>query len=326
MAILLGILFFLIFLWCFIYVIENFDIWRSPEAIRYWCTLYFGEPGSGKTLHEVKQIKKVVKYYRKLWKKNLKLALKKGVPLIKHGIICTNIELNKELQKDYAGIYYFTPHFSQLRLCPRLKCWRKPKDHPLHGAVVIFQDVANVIPAQRWYDLERWVQQYFTECRHLGIHWLIDCQSPDDYAIQARRITKMAFRFDKLMGSDDPDETLPKLKRIWGIYERRKIKAEWLWKFGNLSPEEIGEIKEGLKAKEAITGKKHWMSFLWKISYHWIGKNIANSYDTTELVSSHKPLGYLAKEIPECIEDTHNHTDKTLDNYTSFKAKEHILV
>jgi len=291
---------------------------RKPETLRYWGVLYYGEGSEGKTLHQAFEVQKIFRYWRWLYKK---------FPHLKRGIVLTNQVLTPEALRGNEEFYYHFDQGSEMRFCPRKNCWRGTKKHMLHGAVVVLDDVSTFLPPDQWQNTPLWMRKQWSQCGHLGIHFLFNCQEPMAYDINARRQTRLAFGFFKVFGNRRPDETAVPIKRIYGLYIRRKIKAKWLWQFGNLEPEQIADLKEGLKARAQLVGQKR-VPFrgIWKPYFHLITKWKTSLYDTLQDVQEYEPAGYVGVKEYDCIDETHNHDEPDLSNYTKFKKSDHELV
>ena len=134
----------------------------------------------------------------------------------------------------------------------------------------------------------------------------------------------MAFRFRKIIGSPDPDETKKPVRHIWGWYSRRKIKAEWLWKFGDMTDDEIKAFREKQKQQQKVDGRGSFRD-MWRGSLHYIWPSVTRIYDTTQDVPEYKPKGYEHEELG-CIDPKHDHEDKKAPNYCGFKKVNHYLV
>jgi hypothetical protein len=290
---------------------------KKPECEKYWTTLYYGPRGSGKTLHQAKEVLSILEYLKNLYDNN---------PSLKHRAIIYSIQLfSKEISEKYSEYLYYWKDAKDLQYCPRKNCWKGNEPHRLHGAYVIFDDIATILPADNWTNTPMWLRKTFSQARHFGIRILANLQDPFSCDINFRRYTDIAYRFNKIIGSPDPDETKPAIKHIWGIYVRRKIKAEMLWKVGDMPTEDI--IATKLKAKEMakIRGGNNPLKNMWRASFHIINKKITTIYDTTQDVPEYKPAGYSHREIG-CIDPAHNHTDKKAPNYCGFKKVIHELV
>ena len=290
----------------------------KPETLKYWGVLYYGEGSNGKTLHQATEIESILKYWHWLYSK---------YPKIHRGIILTNQVLSDKLIAGSEEFYYHFDDLGDTRFCPRPNCWRGTKKHALHGAVVVIDDISTVLPPDSWQTTPLWLRKQWTQCGHLGIHFLFNCQDPFAYDINARRQTRMAFGFNMVFSNQRPDETAKPNDKIYGIYVRRKIKAKWLWQFGDLEPAQIQEFKEGLKARAEVT-KRMPFSGIWKSTMHLVTKHKASLYNTLQDVQEYEPKGYLGVKEYDCIDPEHNHTDKNNTElpYTTFKKSEHELV
>jgi len=308
---------------------------KLPLALQHWTCLFYGERGSGKTLEQSKEVIKVLEYYKWLYAKH---------PDLHHAVVFTNQRFTPEYEKKYSvylypnkkeiviegkivlttdfsnpvlnnpdGFLYYWDSASQLRYCPRRNCWRGNHRHGLHGAVVPMDDIATILPADEWATTPMWFRKLFTQGRHVGVHFFMNCQDPFSYSIHARRCTDMVWKFTKIFASRDTDETRPEIKHIFGLYVTRRIKAEWLWKFGDMTPEQIGEFKDAQKAQAIVSGKNHYRG-IWKSKFHLIRRKYCEIYDTTQNVNEYRALGY-------------EHTEyKCLDPKCEFKHVKHKLV
>ncbi|MFI5205317.1 MAG: hypothetical protein ACHQVK_00065 [Candidatus Paceibacterales bacterium] len=297
---------------------------KKPETLKYWGVLYFGEGSNGKTLHQAWEVEKIFKYWNWLYKKN---------PTVHKGILMTNQVLTNKVLSGNEQYYYHFDDLGDTRFCPRPNCWRgktdtgAPKRHMLHGAVVVLDDISTVLPPDSWQNTPLWLRKQWTQCGHLGLHFLFNCQDPMAYDINARRQTRMAYAFNMVFSNRRPDETAKPVKKIFGFYIRRRIKAKWLWQFGDLEPAQIAEVKEALKAKAQLT-KRMPFSGIWKATAHLVTKHKTELYDTLQDVKEYEPKGYVGAKEYDCIDPTHNHTDKNNPDipYTAFKAANHELV
>ena len=334
---------------------------KKPEVLKVWTTLFFGDRGSCKTLHQAKiVVLKVIPYLNWLYSK--KVAAKKfqlkGVPLpIKKTIIFSVQKFNKDIDKRYAVfsyddkevidedgkkhleidfstkkinnpdgyIYYWNPDDPEtLRYCPRPSCWRGEEKHRLHGCLLIFDDMATILPADGWANTPLWLRKMFAQARHFGIHILGNAQDPFSCDINFRRYTDICYRFTKLFGSRDPDETQPPVRFIFGLYVTKKIKASLLWKFGNMSDEEIDAQKEMIRQQNKVNNT-HLYANVWKASPHWLGRKACELYDTTQDVPEFRPQGF-SHEVLYCIDPSHNHKNKRAKNYCGYKKIYHELI
>jgi len=304
--------------------LKRWKIPPKPECEKYWTTLYYGHRGSGKTLHQAKEVWKMLKYLEWLYRE---------LPLDKQAIVFTIQKFSPEIESKYCvykyamkkikidgsyidvldtdkkeiinekGFLYYWSDAKQLRFCPRLKCWKGTKAHRLHGAYVIFDDIATIIPADGWVNTPIWLRKTFTQARHFGIRILANCQDPFSTDVNFRRYTDMCYRFKKIIGSRDPDETKPPVKNIWGFYIRRKVAAEVLWKYGDISGAELSAMRErsrdGKSTSKSLALAKSFIG--WP---YWIGKKICSIYDTTQDVPEYVPSGYSHIEI-KCKDPAH---------------------
>ena len=322
---------------------------KKPESEKWWTILYYGARGSGKSLHQAKLCVAIFKYLDYIYRPTAKIK-------IPHRAIVFSIQrFNKEIEDarlvykfgfkietdpdgnktlvandrikrvhNPVGNLYYWNDARDLRYCPRIVCWRGQQKHRTHHAYIIFDDMATILPADNWQSTPIWMRKMFAQARHFGIRIISNAQDPFSLDINFRRYCDMAFRFRKIIGSPDPDETKPPIKHIWGVYTRRKIKAELLWKMGDMPEEDIKRMRESEKQRKKVDGS-YKISDVWKATPHWIGKTICNIYDTTQDVPEYHPTGYEHTELG-CLDPAHNHTDKKASNYCGYNKVIHTLV
>jgi len=271
---------------------------RKPETDRWWTTLYFGSRGSGKTYHQAREAWYILKYLDALYTK---------FPYLKRAILFTNQKFNATIEKEYLGrsLFYWAEG-SELRYCPRPSCWRSLKPHRLHGAYVVIDDISTILPPDQWSLTPMWFRKMFMQGRHFGIRVLANCQDPFAIDINFRRCVDIGFRFRKIISSKDPDETKPEVKKIWGIYCRRRIKADLLWKLGDMNEEEIIIFTQQQELMQKELGGSYLMDTAWIPSWHIITRKLCNIYDTTQDVPEYRPQGYEHREY-SCIDPAHPH-------------------
>lgn len=291
--------------------------YKKPETERWWTIIYYGARGSGKSLHQAKLADSVLKYLD--W-----LYLNK--PKLKQAIVFSVQKFNQEIEDKYLGhrLFYWKDA-GDLRYCPRINCWKGENKHRLHGAYIFFDDMATILPADNWAQTPIWFRKTFAQARHFGIRIVANMQDPFSVDVNFRRYTDMAFRFRKIIGSKDPDETKPPVKFIWGIYHRRKIKASLLWAMGDMNDDEIIAFRQKQKQMSKISGNISLYKDIWKGSTHLITRKACELYDTTQDVPEYKPKGYSHSELG-CIDPKHNHEDKKADNYCGFKKVSHEII
>lgn len=284
---------------------------KKPEIEKWWTTIYYGHRGSGKTLHQAKEVLKTLEYMDELYKKH---------PKLNQSIVYSIQTFNKAIETKYLGTrLFYWEDVDDLRYCPRPKCWKGKVKHRLHGCYLIFDDIATIIPADNWNMTPMWLRKTFSQGRHFGVRILANLQDPFSCDVNFRRYVDTAFRFRKVFGSPDPDETKPPIKRIWGVYIRRRVPAELLWKQGDLTDQEAQEWREKQIAGGSLIGD------IWRAKPHWIGKKICSIYDTTQDVKEYTPRGFKHTEL-HCIDPKHNHKDKKADNFCGYKKVYHELV
>lgn len=210
---------------------------KRPNCSRYWTSLYYGARGSGKTLHQAREMLALLRYLHKLYKKR---------PLVHRAIVITNQKLAPELERLYLNkdVFYFDDNdIETMRFCPRKNCWRGLDLHKIHGCYLFIDDISNILPALDWQTVPKWLRRLWVQGRKRGVHFVATLIDPFDLVVQARRCTDIAYKFRPIFKTRDPDETMPALKHIFGWYQRRVISAEMLWKYGDL-PEQIIQLKK----------------------------------------------------------------------------------
>jgi hypothetical protein len=297
------------------------DFKLPPEIFRYWSTIYYGARGSGKTLHQGKMTVKTLEYLNWYYIKN---------PNLPRAIVFTNQLLADKIKNKYNDYLYFWSDVSELKNCPRKNCWRGKNEHRLHGALVIFDDLTNILPPDSWRMTPMWLRKMFLQGRHFGIRILGNMQDPFAVDVNFRRCVDIAYKFQRLFGNSDPDETKKKVNFIFGIYRRRKIKADLLWTNGDI-PEQLIRLQQVNKEEQNEYLKKAGKEWAivnensWKGSIHFWRRKDTEIYDTTQDVKEYEPQGFIHKEF-ECIDPTHNHTDPKAENYCKYKKIVHELV
>lgn len=210
---------------------------NKPSCVNSWTSLYYGPRGSGKTLHQARELLALLKYLTKLYNKR---------PLLHRAIILTNQKLNADLERMYLNrdVFYFDDNnLETLHWCPRKNCWRGTHQHKLHGCYLFIDDISNMLPATDWASAPRWLRGLFIKGRKFGVHVVATLVDPFDLIIQLRRCTDSCYKFRPIWKTRDPDETMPDLKYIFGWYRRRYISAEMLWKYGDL-PEQMIQLRK----------------------------------------------------------------------------------
>jgi len=258
----------------------------EPEIEKNLTVLFYGPRSSCKSLQQAVWTLKIFKYLDKLYSKN---------PQLPQAIILSNQKFNKEITEKYIEwrLYYWE-NIRQLRYCPRKNCWKDKLQHRLHDCYIIFDDIATIIPADGWADLPRWFRKTFAQAGHFGIHCLANIQDPISCDINFRRYVDLCYKFRKIIGSMRPELTKPPIKNIWGIYTTRQIPAEELWRYGNMSEEEIKALKE--KEKEGIMPRTK----NWKWTFHLITRKKTEIYDTLQDIPEYMPNSLEHQEL-KCI-------------------------
>jgi hypothetical protein len=303
---------------------------RRPETDRTWTTIYYGARGSGKTLHQSKETLNILKYLVRLYDKH---------PSLHKAIVFTNSKLSANVENEFGEYIYYWEDCDDFKNCPRKNCWKGKHKHRIHGAYLIFDDLANILPSGNWQQTPMWLKKIFLQGRHFGIRCLANVQDPFSIDINFRRCVDLAYKFSKIFGNPDPDETKPAIKHIFGIYRRRKIDAETLWRYGDLPEQTIRLIltqKEEQNKQLKEMGKELEIVYddSWRGSYHlfnksgkFLGFNIASTeiYDTCQDIPEYEPKGFMHKEF-QCIDPNCNHTDPKAENYCKHKKIIHELI
>ena len=318
--------------------INKIKIWwlkrpiSKPESDKHWTTIYYGARGSGKTLHQSREVLNILKYLKRLYEK---------YPSLNKAIVFTNSKLSEKIEKEFDGYIYYWDDPDDFRYCPRKNCWKGNKKHRIHGCYLVFDDLANILPSNNWNNTPMWLKKIFLQGRHFGIRCLANCQDPFSVDINFRRCIDMCYKFTKMFGNPDPDETKPAVKYIFGLYRRRKIDAETLWRYGDLPEQTIRmllqqkeaeneQLKEMGKEMEIIyddswRGSYHLFNKTGKFFFGWFNISATEIYDTLQDIQEYEPQGFLHKEI-RCIDPRHNHTDPKAPNYCGHKKVIHELI
>lgn len=268
---------------------------KRPETERAWTILYYGARGSGKSLHQARLVKQILEYLDWLYWKN---------PELRQAIVYSIQKFNPNIEKKYLGhrlFYWNAEDPDTFRYCPRINCWRGSERHNLHGAYLVFDDMATFLPADGWANTPLWMRKLFAQARHNGIRVISNVQDPFSCDVNFRRYTDLCYKFTKIIGSRDPDETKKPIKRIWGVYMRREIKAEHLWKYGDMAENDILLMKANEEAKAEELGTFNYFENAWIPSLHWISRKVCEIYDTTQDVPEYKPTGFRHYEL-ECLD------------------------
>lgn len=303
---------------------------KKPESEAYWTTLYYGPRGSGKTLHQARETLDILRYLNSLYNAR---------PELKRAIVLTNQKLSNEVEEKYRGFIHYWADADDFHFCPRKDCWMGKKQHRLHGAYLIFDDISTILPADQWNMTPIWMRKTFLQARHFGVRILANLQDPVAVDINFRRCVDIAYKFKKIWGSKDPDETKVPVKRIFGIYRRRKVEAQILWRVGDLPEQTIRLLlqqkeEENKQLKEMGRELEIVYDDNWRGTYHIFntsGKFIfwrcasTATYDTLQDVKEYEPQGFFHKEL-RCIDPSHNHEDPEAENYCSYKKVYHELV
>lgn len=282
----------------------------KPETDKAWTTIYYGARGACKSLHQGLEVEKILAYLAALY------AVK---PQFNRAIVLSNQKFNIKIEEKYPDYLYYWDEIEELQFCPRKKCWKKGK-HRLHGAYVIVDDMAAILPAGNQ-AIPIWLKKLFSQGRHFGVRFLANCQDPFSLHIDFRRYCDRAYKFTKLFGNADPDETKKPIKFIFGAYRRRMIDADILWRYGDLPEQTIRLLitqrdEENERLKEMGREFDQVYDDSWKGSYHLFNKTgvfmgvfkiaAADTYDTLQDVKEFRPLGFKHSEI-KCLDAMCDH-------------------
>jgi hypothetical protein len=267
---------------------------KRPACTYHWTTLFYGSRGTCKSLHQGKEMMMLLRYLGKLYRKR---------PYLHRAIVVTNQKMNADIEKLYLGqdLFYFNDNnLETLRYCPRKGCWRGNEPHKLHGCYLFIDDISNMMPATDWATTPKWLKKLFIKGRKFGIHIVATLVDPFDLVIAMRRTTDVAFKFQNIWKTRDPDETMPALKHVFGWYRKRYISGEMLWKYGDL-PEQVIQLRniqqEEMHARlremdkayaivydDSWYGRTHFFNRSGK--FLWLNVSATDVYDTLQDVSS----------------------------------------
>lgn len=267
----------------------------KPETEKYLTTLYFGDRSAGKTLHQAKEARKILRWLQWLYHKHPKLP---------HAIVYSVQKFSEKFEKEYLGDYlYYWTDVDELQHCPRKKCWKGKKKHRLHDAYIIFDDMSTILPPMHWQLVPNWLKKMFYQQAHFGIHILGSLVDPFVVVSDFRKCVDMAFRFRKIIGSKRPEAAKPPIKRIWGLYSRRKITGKDLWKYGDPSDNDVQLILAQEEQKAKITGGI--VSDIFRhAGWYRIKKEDCEIYDTLQDVPEYQAKGFAHSEL-KCIDPDH---------------------
>lgn len=163
-------------------------------------TIYTGLPGSGKSLRTAKATMFLLQRNKRWYKKSGILRKVK-----------TNIRLSEKVEKQYEGYFDY---------------WKDPEELILFKECdVIIDEIATYFDSTQWkelsLDIKRWLQLH----RHFGVEIYGNTQTFSTIDISFRRLTDDLYLLKKLLGSREPSNTRPPVKRIWGVILIRKLDA-----------------------------------------------------------------------------------------------------
>lgn len=140
---------------------------------------------------------------------------------------------------------------------------------------VIIDEVGNYFDSRLWADLSLEVRVWLTQGAKCGVDIYGSAQDFAQVDKSFRRLVNHLFEVTKIVGSDRPSVTKPKVDRIWGICMLR-----------TLNPKAYNEDR-----KEFESG--------WLPSFFLIDKVYCSIFDTTQKIKRSKPLCFR-HEVREC--------------------------
>lgn len=163
-------------------------------------TIFTGLPGSGKSIRTAKAILFLLNRNKKWYKKSGTLRK-----------VYTNIKLADHVEKKYDGFFEY---------------WKDPEQLvEMRECDVIIDEIATYFDSTQWkelgLDIKRWLQLH----RHYGIEIYGNTQTFSTIDISFRRLTDELYLLKKLLGSREPSNTRPPIKRIWGVILIRTLDA-----------------------------------------------------------------------------------------------------
>jgi hypothetical protein len=143
------------------------------------------------------------------------------------------------------------------------------------------------------------------QARHNGVRIVCNGHDPFGIDINFRRYIDVAFKFKKLAGNRDPDETRPPVKHILGIYRRRRIDSELLWKYGDLPEQQIRlQAIQNEQMAERLKELGRQIDIIyndsWRGSLHVYWAKHTKIYDTHQNVKArheHQPAKLAAPKV-----------------------------
>lgn len=284
----------------------------SKPLLEYaWTTLFYGPRGACKSLHSARTIVETLFWLDKFYGKN---------PMLPRAILMSNQKLSEEYEELWLGkdLFYWED-LDQLHYCPRENCFMGKEPHRLHGAYIVFDDISTILPPDSWSTTPLWLRKMFSQARHNGVRILANCQDPMAVDINFRRYVDVAYKFQPVWKTRDPDPTKKPIKSIFGIYHTRFIEASMLWLIGDKPEQQIRVqiiAEEKLHDKLDEQGEAHNIVYddTWSGKYHLFFRKHTQIYDTHQNVKEYIAKGYKHTEY------------KCLDPHCKYKHVKHELI
>jgi len=211
--------------------------------------LIYGKIGEGKSLMTAVYVHSLMKEYKRMEKKYPDLPKRK---------LYSNIVFSDDFYNEYKDRIVYWENVRQLI--------------PVRNADIVYDEIANDLPADGWQSLNKKIRQVFSHCRKRGNRIIANTQDYKAVDINFRRQCKIAFKVRKFVGNRDISATLPPPKRIWGLILVRQF-----------DPDDIEVESNAEKLKKLSFGMFP------------IRKKYISIYDTT-------------KELPPYMPDTFEHS------------------
>lgn len=269
--------------------------------------IYFtvGQKGSGKSAFESRRALAIINGYTKTEKKYPELKRRiffsnqKFAKRIEEAELYWKTEYNSELQQwDYlldekdnrivnnpdGHLFYWQDAYDWM-ICPRPNCWRGSKEHPLHHADVLVDEMADHASQHDWPNIPKAIKQCWSHARKRSVRWFCDTQKYEMVAIDFRRqIDSHATWLMKILGTRDIDATLPDVKHPFVL--QMETRFDILDIENETDTRGLWELRQGLP---------------W---FHLYTKKDFSVFDTTFELPPTK-YNLYREEFPRCINHPH---------------------
>lgn len=219
----------------------------------HWNTLTYGKPGNCKSLDQARVALDLLnKYY----------AVEKKYPQLPKRSLWSNQKFSENIEKKELGKHLFY--------------WESPfqlKD--LRDVDILWDEIANHLPADCWADTPRWLRALFAQHRKRGIRIFANTQDYKAVDINYRRMCTGAYYVKKITGSRDISATLPPVKFIWGLYYK--------------IPFDPIDVENEKDTRTLLNRFYDLQPFTKLMCLHLIKSRYVKAYDTTQSIPEYMP-------------------------------------